>query len=81
MGYTISEHCKCGGAILIDRAKHRDSWAYLLSDFRTLHSKCLTAQVSNDDLEEAGGDVYASVQMAGQHSAHELQIGFQRDQW
>jgi len=81
MGYTVSEHCKCGGAILIDRPKHRDSWAYLLKDFQELHSKCVTPQVSNDEIKEPGGDVYASVSRADQHSQHELQIGFQREQW
>ena len=81
MAYTISEHCKCGGAILIDRPKHRDSWAFLLQDFRDLHSKCVTPEISSDVIEEPGGDVYSSATIAGQHSQHELQIGFQRDQW
>ena len=79
MAYTYAEHCKCGGAILINRGRHRDSWAHLIHDFREQHSKCVKTDSRNDDHPE--GDVYASTQMAGQHSQHELQIGFQRETW
>jgi hypothetical protein len=76
METTLSEQCKCGGAIAVPFFAPA-----LIHSFVERHKHCIT-QVSNDDIEEPGGDVYTSSERAGQHSQHELQIGFQREeQW
>jgi len=72
MAYTISMHCKCGSAIAVPFFA-----LALIHSFTQLHNHCIT-QVSDDVIEEPGGDVYAQAERAGQHSQHELQIGFQR---
>jgi hypothetical protein len=48
--------------------------------FTQLHERCIT-QPSNDADEEPGGDVYAHISLARDHSEPELQTGFQRQLW
>lgn len=73
---TISEQCSCGAAIAVP------AFAYpLIHSFTQRHKHCIT-QASSNEIEEPGGDVYTQAERAGQHSQHELQIGFQREeQW
>lgn len=81
ISYTVAHHCKCGAALFIDGRSHRYKWQSLVHSFTQLHTHCIT-QKSDDVIEEPGGDVFTHAERAHQHSQHELQIGFQReDQW
>lgn len=78
--YSVAWHCKCGGAVQVDGRTHRAYWQALIDSFVQLHNNCITA-VSKNDIEEPGGDVFTQAERGGQQVRHELQIGFQREEW
>ena len=76
--YTMAEHCRCGGAILIDALTHKRTWSNMLKDFLSRHADC--ARPEPEDLSDRETAGFSDTTLANDHSEPELQIGFSR-QW